>query len=104
MGAALYVLTRDLQGRAALISRLAVGPFVVLYGAYEAVIGLATGALVQHGNDVPADEQGAVSSAIQSLQDNVIIGDPGIVGSIGAIAWIVAVVAAVVAFRRAGAS
>src|SRR5215213_5209061 len=92
MGLALYVLVRDLPGRAATISRLAIGPFVLLYGAYETVIGLAIGALVQHGNEVPADERPAVAESIQSLGNNVIVGDPGIVGSAGAIAWIVAVI------------
>ena len=103
MGAALYLLVRDLPGTAARISRLAIGPFVLFYGAYESVIGLAVGALVQHGNDAPARDQAAVADAIQSLQANVMVGDPGIVGSVGAIAWIVAAVAAAVANRRAGA-
>ena len=103
IGLALYLLVRDLPGRAASISRLAIGPFVVLYGAWEAVIGLAVGALVQHGNDAPVGQRPAVADAIQSLQDNAIIGDPGVVGGIGAVAWIVAVLAAAVAYRRVGA-
>jgi hypothetical protein len=103
MGAALYLLVRDLPGRAARVSRLAIGPFVLFYGAYEAVIGLAIGALVQHGNDVPVRQRPAVADTIQSLGDNVIVGDPGIVASVGAIAWIVAVIAAVVAYRGVGA-
>jgi hypothetical protein len=103
MGVALYLLVRDLPGRAAAVSRLAIAPFVLCYGAYEAVIGLATGALVQHGNAVPLSERAAVSNTIESLQDNVIIGDPGIVGSLGVLAWTVAVIAAVVALKRAGA-
>jgi hypothetical protein len=103
MGAALYLLVRDMPGTAARISRLAIGPFVLLYGAYEAVIGLAIGALVQHGNDLPAGQRSGVAETIQSLGDNVIVGDPGIVGSVGAIAWVVAVIAAAVAYRNAGA-
>jgi hypothetical protein len=103
IGLALYLLVRDLPGRAAKISRLAIGPFVLLYGAWEAVIGLAIGALVQHGNDAPVSQRPAVADTIQSLQDNVIIGDPGIVGGLGGVAWIVAVLAAAVAHRRAGA-
>ncbi len=58
MGVALYLLVRDVPGRAAAVSRLAIGPFVLFYGAWEAVIGLATGALVQHANDVPAGPPG----------------------------------------------
>ena len=41
MGLALYLLVRDLPGRAARISRLAIGPFVLFYAAWESVIGLA---------------------------------------------------------------
>jgi len=67
------------------------------------VLGLAIGALVQHGNDAPVRQRPAVADAIQSLGDNVIIGDPGVVGSVGAVAWIVAVIAAAVAYRRLGA-
>ena len=103
MGVALYMLVRDLPGKAATISRLAIGPFVLFYGAWEAVIGLATGALVQHANDAPAGERAAVSDAIQSLQGNVIVGESSVAGFGGALAWIIAVIAAAVAIRRAGA-
>jgi hypothetical protein len=103
LGLALYLLVRDLPGRAARISRLAIGPFVLFYAAYESVIGLAIGALVQHGNDAPVRQRPAVADAIQSLGDNVIVGDPGIVAMVGSLAWIVAVLAAAVAYRNVGA-
>jgi hypothetical protein len=44
-----------------------------------------------------------VADAIQSVGDNVIVGDPGIVASVGSLAWIVAVLAAAVAYRGLGA-
>ena len=100
MGIALYMLVQDLPGRAATISRLAIGPFVLFYAAWEAVIGLGTGALVQHANDVPPGQRPAVSDAIQSLQDNVIVGDPGVFAIIGVLAWATAVGVAVMAYRR----
>jgi hypothetical protein len=103
IGVALYLLVRDLPGRAARISRMAIGPFVLFYAAYESVIGLAVGALVQHGNDVPARQRPAVADAIQGLGDNVIVGDPGVVASVGSLAWIVAVLAAAIAYRGLGA-
>lgn len=103
MGLALYLLVRDLPGRAAKISRIAIGPFVVFYAAWESVIGLAIGALVQHGNDVPARQRPAVADAIQSLGDNVIVGDPGVAAMVGSLAWIVAVIAAAIAYRHVGA-
>jgi hypothetical protein len=103
MGVALYTLVRDLPGKAATISRLAIGPFVLFYSAWETVIGLATGALVQHANHAPAGQRPAVSDTIQSLQENVIVGEFSVAAVVGAPAWIVAVIAAAVAVRRAGA-
>jgi hypothetical protein len=103
MGAALYLLVRDMPGTAARISRLAIGPFVVLYAAWEAVIGIAIGTMVQHGNDAPVSQQPAVADTIQSLGSSAIIGDAGVVGVLGALAWAVAVIAAAVAYRGAGA-
>jgi len=103
IGLALYLLVRDLPDTAARVSRLAIGPFVLFYAAYESVIGLAIGALVQHGNDAPVRQRPAVADAIQSLGDNVIVGDPGILASVGSLAWIVAVIAAAIACRQVGA-
>ena len=103
MGAALYMLVRDLPGKAATISRLAIGPFVLFYAAWETVIGLAIGVLVEHGNDAPAGQRPAVADAIQSVGGNLIIGDAGILLMVGALSWITAVIAAAVAVRRAGA-
>ena len=103
IGLALYLLVRDLPGTAARVSRLAIGPCVLFYAAYESVIGLAIGALVQHGNDAPVRQRPAVADAIQSLGDNVIVGDPGILASVGSLAWIVAVIAAAIAYRQVGA-
>jgi hypothetical protein len=57
------------------ISRLAIGPFVLFYAAWRSVIGLAIGALIQHGNDAPARQRPVVADAIQSLGNNVIVGD-----------------------------
>jgi hypothetical protein len=103
LGLALYLLVRDLPGSAARISRLAIGPFVLFYAAWESVIGLAIGALVQHGNDAPVRQRPAVADAIQSLGDNVIVGDPGVVAMVGSLAWVVAVVTAAIAYRQVGA-
>lgn len=103
MGVALYMLVQDLPGKAAKVSRLAVGPFVLFYGAWETVIGLATGALVQHANDAPPGERPAVSDAIQALGDNLIVGETGALSVAGGLAWVIAVIAASIAVRRAGA-
>ena len=58
---------------------------------------------MQHDNDAPVRQRPAVADAIQSLGDNVIVGDPGIVAMVGSLAWVVAVVAAAIAYRQVGA-
>jgi hypothetical protein len=95
MGLAVYVLVRDLPGTAARVSRWAAAVFVLFYGAWEAVAGLAVGALVQYTNGLPTAER--------STGSNAIVGDFGLLGSVGALAWITAVIAAAIAVRRAGA-
>ena len=102
MGVALYMLIRGLPGKAATISRLAIGLFVVFYTAWR-VIGLATGALIQHANDAPAGERPALADGIQSLQENLIVGEMGAVSIVGGLGWITAAIAASVAVGRAGA-
>jgi hypothetical protein len=103
LGVVLFMLVRDLPGRAARVARIAVIPFVVCYGAWEAVIGLAIGALVQHTNDAAPSDRPAVADAIQSLGDNMIVGEGGVVLTVGALSWAVAVIAAAVAFHGVGA-
>jgi hypothetical protein len=49
IGAALYLLVRDLPGPAATFSRVAAaGMFVLFYRAGKAILGVAVGVLVQH--------------------------------------------------------
>jgi hypothetical protein len=103
MGLAVYLLVRDLPGTAARISRWAAAVFVLFYGAWEAVAGLAVGALVQYTNDLPAAQRSTGSDAIESVNDNAIVGDFGLLAIVGALAWITAVIAAAFAVRRAGA-
>jgi hypothetical protein len=96
MGAALYMLVRDLPGLAAQISRLAIVPFVTFYAAGDAIAGVATGVLVREARDGAGTAEGA-----QALWDNFITGD--LLLGLGGAAWIVAAVAAAVAFKQAGA-
>jgi hypothetical protein len=77
--------------------------FVLFYGAWEAVAGLGVGALIQYTNGLPAAERSTGADAIESLNDNAIVGDLGVLGIVGSLAWITAVLAAAVAVRRAGA-
>lgn len=103
MGVAVFLLVRNLESAAARVARLGAGTFVVFYGAWEAVAGLAVGALAQHTNGLPADERTVGSDAIQSLYESPIVGDFGLLNALGSLGWITAVLAAAVAIRQAGA-
>jgi hypothetical protein len=103
MAIATYVLLGSLKSWAATVSRVALIFFLVFYTAYEATVGVGTGILVDFANGLPAAEQAVVADAIQDLNRNPILTDPSVSLILGTFGWVVAMVAAAVAFRRAGA-
>jgi hypothetical protein len=100
---AAYVLLGSLKSRAATVSRVALIFFLVFYTAYEVTVGVGTGILVDYANGLPAGEQAVVADAIQDYNRNWILSDPSLSFVLGTLGWVVAMVAAAVAFRRAGA-
>jgi hypothetical protein len=104
IGLAAYLLVSGLEGRAATVSRVALLLFLVFYTAYEVTVGVGTGILADYANGLPAAEQAVVADAIQDYNRSGLVGDPAsfslLVGFFG---WVVAMFAAAIAFRRAGA-
>ena len=100
---AAYLMLGDLKSRAATVSRVALVFFLVFYTAWEVTIGVGTGILVDYANGLPASEQAVVADAIQDYNRNAMIADPSVSFVLGALGWVVALVAAAVAFNRAGA-
>jgi hypothetical protein len=104
MAIALYQLVRDLTGRAARISRGLIGPFVVAFLAWEGFTGIQTGILTAQANDLPAGAaRDAAAANIQDHFTSPILGDPSVMSAIANGSWIVAVIAAGIALRKAGA-
>jgi hypothetical protein len=101
MGGAVMLLVSDLPGLAAKISRVAAVAYVLCYGATEAIIGIAAGVLVRYANVAPENERVGVAAAAQRLWDGM-LGDD-VTGTVGAIAWAAAIIAAAIALRQAGA-
>lgn len=99
---AVYLLTEGLDGRAASVSRWAIGVFAVFYGAYDTVAVIATGIVLRNARGFSAEAQAAVYEAVKDL--------PGIspvplgLTFVGTLSWVAAVIAAAIALRRAGAS
>jgi hypothetical protein len=104
LGIATYLLLRGLESRAATVSRVALVFFLVFYTAYEVTVGAGTAILIDYANKLPPAEQAAVAGAIQDYNQNWILSDPSVSFFLGGFGWIVAMVAAAVAFRHAGAS
>lgn len=94
MAVTVLVLLRDVPGTAARVSRWALVPFVVFYLAWEAVTGVGTGVLV---------DEGGGRQLVNDFYANPIAGEPGVFNVIGGAAWVIALIAAAVAIRKAGA-
>jgi hypothetical protein len=99
-----YVLLDELPGRAAAVGRIALIPFVAFYVPYVAFEGIALGVLGQELNGLPVAQRDAVAPGlVESFARNPVLGEPGVFWAVGTTAWMVAIVATTLAFRRAGA-
>jgi hypothetical protein len=104
MAGVVFLLLRGVTGRAALVSRIALAPFVVFYGAYEVLVGLGNGILANEVNALPESETATGAQLIQDFNESTLLADPGILNGIGTVALLVAAVAAGIAlYRHAGA-
>lgn len=101
MAAAAYALTSRIEGRSRTVSRVALGIFVVFFIAWEATLGIGTGLMVDQANGVAAAERAPFADAIQGYFESPVL---LALSAIGNTAWVVAMVAAAVGFRRAGAA
>jgi hypothetical protein len=102
MGYVIWLLVRDLSGRAATIARIAVPVYAVCYGVGEAMMGIAAGVMAQQGNGMSGAQRQGVADAVNAIPTHPIVGDGMLFAFVGGLAWVVAVVAAIVALRRTG--
>ena len=97
---AVYLLTEGLEGRAVRVSRWAIAVFAVFFSAYDAAAGIGTGYALRSAQGLSAEGQAAVHQAVIDMPGLSLIFGLSIVGT-GA--WVVALIAAAIALRRAGA-
>ena len=100
MAAAVYVLLRDVEGTAARVGRIAIVPFALFYTIWEALQGIAIGVLIDRVNQLPATERATGADLVQEFGENILVRDLGILGSIGSVAFLIAMIAAAIALRR----
>jgi hypothetical protein len=100
MAGAVYLLVRGIESTAARVCGIALLFFVVFYGAWEALVGIGTGILVDDINGLAASERAAAAPLVEEFNDNILIRAFGVLGSIGSVGFIVAAIAAGVALHR----
>jgi hypothetical protein len=98
---AAYFLTHGLTGQLVIVSRWAVAVFAVFFSAYDAAAGIATGYVLRNAQGLPAESQNAIFEAAHDMPGLSLI---FVLSMIGTVAWVVAMITAAVALRRAGAS
>jgi hypothetical protein len=98
---AVYLLTDGLEGRAVSVSRWSIGVFVIFFSAYDAAAGIGTGYALRNARGLSAGAQEVIYEAVKDMPVVSLIFGLSVVGT-GA--WVVALIAAAMALRRAGAS
>jgi hypothetical protein len=97
MAGVVLLLLRGIDGRAAFVSRIAVAVFAVTYMAWEVLIGIGIGVLVDQVNQLTSAEQPVGATLVEGFADSGLIRALELIGT-GA--WIVALVAAGTALVR----
>ena len=99
MAGVLFLLLRGLDGIAAWVSRIALAVFAVFYLAWEVLVGIGTGLIVDDVNQLPASQRGTGVDLVTEFVDSQI---NAVFSAIGTAGWVIAAVAAGVAlFSRA---
>jgi len=102
LAVAIYWLTEGLTSTAARLSRVTLLPYLVFYSAFDTIVGVSRGLVAHYGSQLPAAQQAVlpgVTDALSAIWHPVTF----TIFLIGTLSWAVAVVAAAVALRRAGA-
>lgn len=93
MGLVIWLTVRDLDGRAARLSRFALILYVALYGIFKSVVGIGSGILVKDRGLTAAQGPDVVDALFESPIAQVF-------WAVGAVSFMVAVGAAIVALRK----
>ena len=106
LAATLWLLVEGLPTRAATVCRLALVPFLAFYSAFDAVVGIGTGTLVGLARGLDGEARATAVRLAQAFWDARLTHGTAILAviAIAHLAWLVAVGAAAIALRQAGAT
>jgi hypothetical protein len=100
LGVAAWLLVRDRPGRAAQVSRRAIAVFTIIYPAFDAAVGIASGVILRTIETEDPAQLAALEIGLEALFWGPLTGFMAVVGSVS---WLVALIAAAVSWRQAGA-
>jgi hypothetical protein len=92
-----YLLLDNVQGRWAVLAKVALGVFVAFYPAFDAILGIGGGILVNYGQGTMGIQYDMTSAIVEGyFTSNLAL----FVGALGGLAWALAILLAVVALAR----
>jgi hypothetical protein len=93
-----WLLVKDLPGRAAQVARVAIVPYAIAYSMFDAIAGVSLGGIVRLANEASAADAAAVQRLMDSGTDFVGIG----IFVASGLAWFAMALAAALAVKQIG--
>ena len=100
LAVAVLLLLRGVEGTSAWVGRIGVVLFVVFYGAYETLQGIATPVLVNEMKGLPDVGPEAAAQLVQDFAEHPLVRDLGVLAVPGTLGLIAGLIAAGIALRR----
>jgi uncharacterized membrane protein YccF (DUF307 family) len=94
----IWLLVKDLPGRAAQIARIAIVPYAIAYSMLDAIAGIALGQVVREANDLSAADAAVIQRVMDAGTDYVGI----VIWVASGLAWFAMALAAAIAVRPIG--
>jgi hypothetical protein len=100
LAVAIYLLVRGIDNTAARVCRIALATFALFYTAWEVLMGIGTGVLIQDVNGLAAAERATGSDLVNEFTDNILVRDFGVFNAVGSLSLIASTIAAGIALRQ----
>jgi hypothetical protein len=100
------LLVNHLRGWTTVLSRIGIAFFLIFYTALDSITGIAGGTIVRNSRDLSSSVQTFAAKQFHYLLFDPIVGGStfSAIGVLGSGGWIVGVIAAAIALKRAGAA
>lgn len=97
----IWLLVKDLSGRAAQVARIAIVPYAIAYAIFDAIAGIAIGTIVREANGMSAAEGAAVQRVFDDADGFTEALSAGVYVA-GGLTWFVMALAAAIAVKQVG--